>query len=71
MEVQLGEIFKVYPNQERYFIKKTTNELEGFITIQEYLGGKGFSSSWLGEQDPCHSDIEVEVVPALPETFYK
>jgi len=71
MEVQLGEIFKIYPNQERYFTKKTTNELEGFISVYEYMGGTGFSSSWLGERSPCHSDIEVEVVPSLPEKFYK
>ena len=71
MQVQMGEIFKVYPDQERYYTKDSTVEKDGFVMLREYMGGIGFSSTWLGDADKCHSDIEVIVVPMLPMKFNK
>jgi hypothetical protein len=51
MEVQPGEIFKVYENRERYFIKDNTKEEDGYVMLREYMGGKGFQSTWLGQPD--------------------
>lgn len=71
-EVQMGEVFKIYENQERYFIKDSTNIKEGnMYSIRELHGGKGFVASWLSAEDKCHADIDVLVVPNLPSELYK
>lgn len=75
-EVHMGEIFKIYEGQERYFTLSSTKIWEEngshYISIREYTGGTGhhMSSAWLLQEDRCHADIEVEVVPALPEAFH-
>ena len=71
-EVRLGEIFKIYPDQERYFTLQSSKIEEGMITVREFSGGKGYNmgSTWLGEPDSCHADIEVIVVPELPVVYH-
>ena len=41
---------------------KTNDITNGYIAISEIMGGEGFESSWLGQPDKCHADINVELI---------
>jgi hypothetical protein len=68
-DVLMGEIFKIYPEQERYYIKSSTENVDGFYRVREFQGGRGFKSIRLSEPGYCHDDIEVTIVPSFPEVF--
>ena len=70
-EVSIGQIFKIYHDQERYYQLNSTKVDNEMIQVREFMGGRGngFSSSWLGQSDNCHADIEVMIVSSLPDKF--
>jgi len=72
-EVKIGEIFKIYPDQEYYYVLQSTEILGDRIWVREFRGGKGngMASAWLGEPMECHADIEVLVVEKPSEKLLK
>lgn len=69
-DIKMGEIFKINPEQERYFTKDATNIKENnMYAVREFHGGSGRGSSWLGAPSQCRIDINVIVVPQLPEAI--